>query len=390
MSAPVNSSQGRKFAADVFRPKGPKVVQTGVAGLTGAAPAAVVRDINGQVDLTLPIRGFRFVIKGRVGVGTANYTSANPEALFNLLSKLRITGNFRGSGKTIVDSDLAALAGMAQLTNVKFTQVNVNGVELAAPGVPYAAQATLAVGNFDFIISFDYHLAPWVAKGRYEAGFLMRAEDWSNVNIHLEFPAIADNATNPLGVSAATTVTTLSALGSGAGTMTVDIYSLPVRMGKAAPTFQSGLCTRTHQQMTGALTAGNGTLLFSLDRKSTTSVMVKTGTAGSAFPFYKTLSDVVLNTEGIFIGTSDAVRDKVDWFAVRGEVCAEYGLGGLGGYTLFDFLNDSPNPDRGFPGDALSASQTFNLIGDPAGLANAQGSIIQEKVEVHPFGLLFG
>ena len=256
MAAPVTASPSRKFAADVFRPAAATVVQLGVAGLTGAAPAAVTRDVNGQVDLSLPLRGFRFIIKFRVAVATANYTSVTPETFTNLISKLRITGNFRGQGVTIVDSDLSTLFGNGMMTAVRNGFINVNGTEISAPGVPYSAQAnpalTTAGSPYDVIIGFDYYFSPNEIPGRYEAGFLMRQEDWTNVNLHLEFPAVTDNANNPLGLSAATTVTTISAKGSGAGTMTVDIYALPVRMGKSSPTYTPGLMTRTAQAIPAA------------------------------------------------------------------------------------------------------------------------------------------
>lgn len=398
MAAPVTASPARKFAADVFRPAGPTVVQLGVAGLTGVGTgpiAAVTRDINGQVDLSLPLRGFRFIAKLRLVVGTAAYTSSNPETFTNLISKLRITGNFRGQGVTIVDSDLSTLYGMGWLNSTRNGFVNVNGVELASPGVPYSAQSALGTGTFDVIISFDYFFSPYGIPGRYEAGFLMRQEDWTNVNIHLEFPGVTDNANNPLGLSAATTTSTISAIGGPAGTMTVDIYALPVRMGKASPTYLPGLLTRTAQAIPAATlqVAMANTLLVSLQKNSTPRIYTKFGTqaaAGAQYPVFKTLADNIITAQGILIGTNKNIRDLVDVFAVRSEVENEYDCNGVGGYFLEDFIQKHGNIDRAFPGDALTAQQTFNLVANGAGTANAIGTVLQEQVIVHPHGLLFG
>lgn len=399
MAAPVTASPARKYAADVFRPASATVVQLGVAGLSGAAPAAVTKDVNGQVDLSLPLRGFRFIIKFRVAVATANYTSVNPETFTNLLSKLRITGNFRGQGVTIVDSDLSMLFGATFLNSVRMGFINVNGTEIAGPGVPYSPQASPALTTtgspYDVIISFDYHFAPYGIPGRYESGFLMRQEDWTNVNLHFEFPAVTDNANNPLGLSAATTVTTISAIGSGSGGMTVDVYALPVRMGKASSSFIPGLMTRTAQAIPAATlqAAMANTLLVSLQKNSTPRIYTKFGTqatTGAQYPVFKSLSDSIITAQGVLIGTNKNIRDLVDVFSVRSEIENEYGCNGVGGYFLEDFIQEHGNIDRAFPGDALTAQQTFNLVANGAGTANAVGTVLQEQVIVHPHGLLFG
>src|SRR5690348_15622870 len=160
MSAPANASQGRKFLADIFRPAAATVIQTGVPLLSGNTNiAAKQADINGQVDLSLPLRGFRFEFKFRVAVGTANYTNENPESFLNLVSKIRVIGNYKGNSKTICDADLANLYAFANQFTTRMGKVQVNGTEFPRPGVPYEATnffaGTTAGSPYDVIIGFD-------------------------------------------------------------------------------------------------------------------------------------------------------------------------------------------------------------------------------------------
>ena len=61
--------------------------------------------------MTLPVRGFRLIFKGRIGVATANYTSVNPENILNLISIIQITGTNRRQNGNVTPwfIDLATL-----------------------------------------------------------------------------------------------------------------------------------------------------------------------------------------------------------------------------------------------------------------------------------------
>src|SRR5258705_337245 len=99
----------RQHLADIYRPAGPKPVLTGQAILGTAASGGGQLALTQAVDLSLPIRGMRFVLKGRLVVGTAAFTSVNPEGLLNLLSSIVIQGtNARQQGNlTLWNIDLA-------------------------------------------------------------------------------------------------------------------------------------------------------------------------------------------------------------------------------------------------------------------------------------------
>lgn len=396
MAAPANASQGRKVRGDFYRPAASTQIATGVSLLSGTGASSVGAknsDTNGQVDLTLPLRGLRFVFKFRVTIGTANYTSANPESFFNLVSKIRVTGNFRGNGKTILDCSLASLFGFLNLCKFSIGYIQVNGVIVSRPGVPYTALAALttAASPYDVIISMDVPFGPIGWKKRTGASFIMRDGDWTNINIHTESPALPDNATNALGVSAATSTTSVSAFGSATGAMTMDVYGLPVRLGKAASGIIPGLCTKTEVQINSATlqAAMSGAQLALLDKQSTSKVFTKFGT-GTIFPFFATLSDLVANQLGILIGTDTNVRQLQDVQAVRSELANEFETPGTQGYFGFDFISQDENFDSAYPGDGLKDNQPFRLLGTGPGTVNAQGSLLQEEILVHPQGILLG
>ena len=405
MSAPSGSSQNRHFAADFFRPAAAVQSVIGQALLSGSGASSVqakTADMNGQIDLTLPLRGLRFVFKGRVTVGTAAYTSVTPENLLNLVSKIRIIGNYKGNSKTICDCDLANLFALANAFTTKMGSIIVSKgagafTEAARPALPYPSTGfDGTVSTFDFVISFDLLFGPYNSSKRSQAGFIMRKEDWTNVNVHLESPALPDNSANALGVSAATTTTSVSGFqqAAGTGSMTADMYLLPVRLGKAASSVVPGVLTRAATPLNAPTlqAAMNNTLLLTLDKKATTRVFVKVGTgaAASGALVYSTLSDAVLTQAGLLIGSNTNVRQPQDIFAVKSEVENEYEAPMIQGVDVFDFINHYGNQDSSYPADGLTDNQPFRLVGSGPGTANAQGHVIQEEIDTHPQGSIFG
>src|SRR2546430_1133333 len=79
------SQLSRKQVSELVRPNGPKYITTiNMNTPTVGAGSGGTQSVIQAVDLTLPIRGFRLIFKGRVGVTTANYTTANPETILTL------------------------------------------------------------------------------------------------------------------------------------------------------------------------------------------------------------------------------------------------------------------------------------------------------------------
>src|SRR5882672_4214524 len=94
----------RKALGDLFRPVGPKLIQSGIPWSSGGSA-----QISQAIDLSLPIKGIRLAFSGRVVIGGADMTTVNPEGLLNLISNITIQGtNARQKGNvTLWNIDIA-------------------------------------------------------------------------------------------------------------------------------------------------------------------------------------------------------------------------------------------------------------------------------------------
>lgn len=396
----------RAQLASLYRPTGPKYITTVPfpTPTTGAGSGGTAT-VTQQVDLTLPIRGFRLVFKGRIAVGTANYTSVNPESILNLISTIQVTGTNRRQNGNVTPwfIDLATLVGASNLVSTQGPTIQVNGSQAQRPGAPYGffSQAganlvplTTAGSPYDFIVSVDMPNAPFNLSGltgAVEAGFLIRQQEWKD-SITFKFitPTVLDNAANPLGTSAATTVTTITAFGSGSGVPTIDIYSLPVIMGTTQNTIIPGVLARSIQPVNPAVLTATGVNveILRLQKQMTPRIFVKIG-VGTTFPVFTALSDSQITALGFQIGTDRNVRDLLDWYTHKQEAVDHYNCPQIQGYNVLDFIQ-AGNPDSSYPGDQLGDGAVMRIIANVTGTANAQALVMQEQILQAPAGLLVG
>lgn len=391
----------RKGLSEVYRPVGPKLITSGIAWTSGGS-ASVLQ----QVDLSLPIRGIRLVFKGRLVVGTAAFTSVNPEGLLNLISNITIQGtNSRQKGNlTLWNIDLATAFGLQHLFAYRNGYFSINSgtgeTMVPVPTTPFPAVGASgyingATGTYDFriVLDFPFHPHESNAQGKQPLvvpGFIVRNEEWKDsLQILLSFGAQAGNSTGALGVAAATTTVTFSSYGSGAGNPTVDLYSLPIAMGlDLKDTVVPGVISRVSTPFnTPLLSAGTSVPIVNLQKQPTPRIYIKTGT-GTVSPAFATLSDTNLSTVGVLLGGNRNVRNKVDVFAHKHQQPDVYDRDPIQGYVMLDFL-DSGNPDSSYPGQDIGDGATYQVIGDVAGVANGFGLIIQEQMLHMPTGPMF-
>ena len=391
----------RKALSEVFRPVGPKLITSGIPWSSGGS-ASILQ----QVDLSLPIRGIRLVFKGRLVVGTAAFTSTNPEGLLNLISNVTIQGtNSRQKGNvTLWNIDLATAFVLQHLyayRNGIFTINSGSGETLVPiPTMPFPAVGATgyingATGTMDFriVVDFPFHPHEANAQGKQPMvvpGFLVRNEEWKDsLQILLTFGAQAGNSTGALGVAAATTTVTFSSYGSGAGSPTIDLYSLPIAMGlDLKDTVIPGLISRVSTPINTPLqSAGTSVPLVNLQKQPTPRLYAKFGT-GTVSPAFATLSDVNVTTLGLLLGGNRNVRNKVDIFAHKNQQPDVYDRDPIQGYNMMDFL-DSGNPDSSYPGQDIGDGATFQVVGDVAGVANGFGLVVQEQMLHMPTGPMF-
>jgi hypothetical protein len=396
----------RKQLAELFRPTGPKYITTVNFPTTVGASSGGTFSVIQAVDLTLPLRGFRFIIKGRISVATANYTSVNPESILNLLTAMLISGINRrqGGNATIYQGDLATLFALGQVVQNKAGYIQVNGVQAYRPGVPVGISSTPNNSNplvtlttagspYDFVIVVDYPFAPFGLSGNLgalEIGYIMRQEEWKDsVTFKFTTPTILDNSANALGTSAATTVTSITAFGSGAGTPTIDIYSLPIILGSTRGLVVPGILSRNVQPINTALfaTTTPNVELLRFQKQMTPRIFIRAG-VGTVNPIFTSFSDTILSAFGIQVGTDRNVRDTLDLFAHRSEAIEHYDVMAIQGHHLLDFMQMG-NPDSSYPGDQTGDGAVLRLVANTTNTANGQVNALQEQIIQKPEGPLF-
>lgn len=409
----------RQHLADIYRPAGPKLVQSSLPILTGAAVGGGSLAITQAIDLSLPIRGMRFVLKGRLVIGTAAFTSVNPEGLLNLIPSIVIQGtNARQQGNlTLWNIDLATAWVMQRIlgpTGAAFFFVTPAGggalTSVATPTTPFPSGAVGSnpyfqgsTGTYDFIISVDFPFHPHQSNsyGREPLTvpqYLVRNEEWKDsLQVLITGGTQATNSTGVLGVAAATTTLAYTAFGTGSGTPTIDIYSLPVLMGlNLKDQILPGVFSRVSTSVTSALqSAGSNVAILNMQKQPTPRVFFKFGT-GTVVPAFATLIDTVANgpqatgpnTLGVLLGGNRNVRNKVDLMSHKMQFPDIYLREPVQGYSIMDFMEQG-NPDAAYPGQDIGDGATFQLIGDVLGsTANGLGLIVQEQILHQPSGAL--
>jgi hypothetical protein len=392
-------SLNRQHLSDIYRPAGPKQIITGQAWSSGGSAT-----LTQLVDLSLPIRGLRIVFKGRCVIGTAGFTSANPEGFLNLLSSIIIQGtNARQQGNlTLWNIDLASLWVMQSLfayRGAAFYSINSGSgeVELAPPTMPMPSTYApiTATGTYDFRIVLDIPFHPFQSNGFGKEPltvpqFLVRNEEWKDsLQIVLGYGAQAGGgASGVLGTSAGTTTIAFSSYGSGSGTPTIDLYSLPVLMGTTLKDqILPGVISRISTPITGAMqNAGVGVPLLNLQKQPTPRVFFKQGVS-TVSPAFSSLTDTNVTALGIQLGQNRNVRNVLDLFTHKLHQADVYSRDLIQGYTMFDFM-DQGNPDSAYPGQDVGDGATLQVTGNVTGVANGLGLLVQEQVLQQPAGAL--
>lgn len=381
----------RQQFANLYRPTGPKAVVSSAS----AAPGTQQNFVQ-QIDLSTPIEGLRFRLQGRHVIGTAAMASGKPEGYLNLISRIRVSGtNKRQNGNvTVADIDLATLWVAQHLFQSRAAHFDINGTLVPEPTTPFPAVGAngymnTAVGTYDYRIVVDLPFYPFGAPVGARVGWLMRNEEWlDSVQIELTFPAVPNGAVEgPLGTGASTTTHTFSAFGSGSGTPTIDIETLPVIMGlDLKDSIIPGVLSRVTQPINTVLqSAGSPVTLLNLQKRPTTRIFAKFGTATQP-PAFTTLNDTNVTALGLLVGGDRNVRNLLNVFDHKMDVLRRYGTNPIQGYNVLDFIQ-SGNPDSAFPG-SIGEGTTFQLVASVTGLANAHGIIVQEQILQTPEGSL--
>jgi hypothetical protein len=398
----------RQNLANLYRPVGPKIIQTGL----NASPGGTSQ-LSQVTDLSLPIRGIRISYKARIVVGTTGMASTTPEGFLNLISNIVIQGtNARQKGNvTLWQIDLATLFGILHLVSSdKAAFISINSgdgkgeVQLNSPSTPFSFNSsdqntynpTGTTGTYDVRIVLDIPFHPFASQAfgehpHWVPAFLVRNEEWKDsLQLTFNYAASPGGAVaGPLGTGASGTTLTFTAYGSGSGNPTLDVYSLPIEMGlDLKDQVYPGVLSRASQSINTILqSAGNAVTLVNMQKQPTPRVFIKSG-AGTAPPAFASLNDTNITSIGIQLGANRNVRNVVDWYAQKALAYDDYQRNFIQGYLDLDFM-DSGDPDSAYPGQNIGDGSTFALVANVAGLANAQGIVVQEQTLHTPTGPLY-
>jgi hypothetical protein len=389
----------RQHLSEIYRPAGPKQIITGQAWASGGSLT-----LTQLVDLSLPLRGLRIVFKGRVVIGTAGFTTPYPEGFLNLISSIIIQGtNARQQGNlTLWNIDLASLYMIQNLFAYRgstFYSINsgTGETELARPTMPIPAtyNPVGSTGTYDFRIVVDIPFHPFESNSFGKEPltipqYLVRNEEWKDsIQIVLGYGAQAGGgATGVLGVSAAGTTITYSAYGSGSGSPTIDIYSLPVLMGTTLKDqILPGVISRVSTPVTAVMqSAGTGVPLLNLQKQPTPRIFFKQGVS-TVTPAFSSLTDTNVTAIGLQLGQNRNVRNVLDLFTHKLQQADVYDTDLVQGYTMFDFM-DQGNPDSAYAGQDIGDGATLQVTGNVTGVANALALLVQEQILQQPAGAL--
>jgi len=362
---------------------------TTLGGLAGGT-AEVLRPSN-PINLARPLESLEIVLRGRLVIGTAAYTTGVPEAPQSLIERIVVRGNHRvwGSQVPIDISGPTAFAWQRVFQPVGNTLL-LGTTRSADPGQPFVQTTGLstgAVATYDFEVHYRLPMWPTQLARRQAIPFMWRQEDWGNT-LQLEI-TVGDRTS--LGTPAGTTTTTFTAFGSATGSPSVEVFANYGLNGSFARSGVPGLVIRTEQVVTPALvTAGvsNVQLGAELRKNITTNVLIKSGirltgtTAG--VNVFASLSDVQLDRTRILVDQKP-IRDTGRNQAQKNYYGSMFTTIIPQGYFLLSFVEAGNNMvalrAEKIPQGAQFALYTDVLTAD----ANNRQTVVQEQVYGGPF-----
>ena len=384
--SPAARTLGRRALASLMgRFQGPELFfQQAFATL---ASPIIARNIN----LTRPVESLKIVWRGRVVIGTANFTAVASEAPQTIIQRIRITGTHRIFNQLVpIDISGATAFAWCRFFQVRGSTLLINGARQAELGVPnQQVGATFGnTGTYDVEIHYDVPLTPmFPLSSRISLiPFLYYPQDWADT---LQVQLFFGDATS-FGTPG-TATTTFTAFGSGAGSPLVTLAINYAILGPLANSVQSAVCIRNEATIVGGPVAAvaNAQRLTLLQKQKTTNVFVKSGTvltgSSAGVQVYGALLDTMLDRTIINLDNKP-VRNNPANFLAKEYFGRQFNSILPGGYLGFTFV-DSMNPLTYYRGDQVPGGSTFELDSDClTATANQAVSLTQEQVFGDPGG----
>ena len=345
-----------------------------------------------SINLNRPMERIHGVWQGRIAVGTANISPVYPESVQNLIQTWKLTGT-HAAFKAITPINLTGADAFAwpKLFKPRGSTIYVNGARSENLDIPAGFPAgtgflgTTGGSPYDTEIHYDIPLTPVLPVATKPAlvPFLYQQKDWGDT-LQLFLTFADQTALGTIG----TAVVTFTALGSGAGTPQLFLFTNYEILGALAESISSAVVIRNTQNIpSGVLGATASTLqrLNLLQKQKTTNVMVKvgtqaTGTSGGVTVYATLESQTAPQLQQTqLIVDNKPVRNNFLNTAYKEYQAYAFDARWPQGYLDFSFI-DSMNPLTAYPADQLAGGSVFELDSQVATApANAFGEVIQEQ-----------
>jgi len=335
-----NSQAINQLAEQVLgRYQGPELIYNTTVSMSAVA---LVRP-NNPIPLARALESIKIVWRGRLVIGTADYTTGIPEAPQSLIERIVIRGNHTRWGNQV----LVDLSGATAFASLRCFQIRGNiamngttligdlGSPLPSTGINAGAQ-----GTYDLEIHYEIPMAPWGAwNARMAIPYLWREENFGN---SLQIEVTVGDRTS-LGTPAGGSTTTWTAFGSASGSPSVEIYGNYAMLGPLQGVGENGLVLRSEITASPALTSVSGaTQLGAQLRKTvTTNLLLKTGViltgTSSGVNVFASLSDVQLNGTRI-MAAQKPIKDLRNNYATKAYYATKFGAFAPQGYLPFSWV----------------------------------------------------
>lgn len=327
----------------------------------------------------------------RVTVTGAAYSVVIPEGPQNLLRKVLLSGNSGSFGNqemwNISGSTLFALSHVYPGSG-NGSYIEINGVRVDPPGLPFAAPWSLDIGTYDVRVVWQMPTAPYMPTGRstrrQASQYIISSMDWGNT---MRLECRFGDATS-FGTPAGGTTVTITAFGSASGDPSLRVWENFAMLGSGPERGQvltNGLVIRVEQTQIPLTAQGSQQRLAELNQKITTNVLVKSGTlltSATGVPGFSALSNAQLENTKIVHGTTP-IRDTKGNESYRAYYADAFGLPGAlpEGYFPISFIETGGNIKNAYRADALEGGAQMYIATDveEPGATNYQ-SVVQEII----------
>lgn len=370
--------------------QGPELFYSANVDLSSPSQVLIPRPLN----LTRPISDLYVRIRGRVAVTVANYTAVSPEAIYNILQNVRITGTHRVFGQlTPINMSGASIYAWPFCFQRAGGSQIINSTETAQPGRPQASgfAGTTAGSPYDFDVVYWIPLRPLTGPSssskREGLSYAWMPGDWQDtVQIQLSFgdkSALGD----PSGATVAFT-----SFGAGTGTPTYEVHANYTIFSPefAAQQRNQGVVIRNEYSLNSFTSAALAQRILTLQKQITTNMMLKSGiaqTAGltSGVFTYASLSDLILDKTQIQVDNKP-IRNNQANMVMKAYLQDQFAAQMPQGYFNLSFV-DGGKIALAYRGDQLPGGSDFALVSDITSsvAANHTLKVTQEMVYGGPF-----